>query len=162
MQLVMQNVMNCQTPTIKTSEKLVLSEISCSLTIPEIEIEIHPLPESDLDLDALAILGDPIRRAFLAPQFFQAVGSRISGLPSSARRLQKWLKKQAYQSNSNQSDFTLGILARFEREPENSSHRKMGFRVQANRDINRRRSGLSPSSAVSHALSSSACGISSN
>jgi hypothetical protein len=34
------------------------------------------------------------------------------------------LKKQTHQSNSKQSDFTLGILPRFEREPENSRSQK--------------------------------------
>jgi hypothetical protein len=53
----------------------------------EVEIEIPPLPESDLDLDALAILGDPIRRAFLASHFFAAVAWRISDLPMTKRRL---------------------------------------------------------------------------
>jgi hypothetical protein len=56
---------------------------------PEIEIEIPRLPESDLDLDPLAILGDPIRRAFLPPPFVDAVASRISDLPMSTRRLQQ-------------------------------------------------------------------------
>jgi hypothetical protein len=49
------------------------------------EIKIPPLPESDLDSDALAILGDPIRRAFLGPHFFQAVATPISDLPMNTR-----------------------------------------------------------------------------
>jgi hypothetical protein len=90
MQLAMQNAMNCQPLRITTcenSQRLVFSENVCSVIIPEIEIEIPPLPESDLDLDGLAILGDPIRRAFLPPHFFDAVASRISDLSMSTRRL---------------------------------------------------------------------------
>jgi hypothetical protein len=41
----------------------------------------------DLGLDALAILGDPIRRAFLPPPFVDAVASRISDLPMGTRPL---------------------------------------------------------------------------
>jgi hypothetical protein len=80
---------NIDNHNIVKNQKLGFSENVCSLTIPEIEIEIHPLPESDLDLDALAILGDPIRHAFLPPQFFDAVASPISDLPMSTRRLQQ-------------------------------------------------------------------------
>jgi hypothetical protein len=53
----------------------------------DIEIEIPPLPEGDLDLDAPVILGGPIRRAFLALHFFEACASPISDLPMSARQL---------------------------------------------------------------------------
>jgi hypothetical protein len=79
---------------------LAFSEKVLSLTIPAIQIDIPPLPESDLDLEALAILGDPIRHAPLAPHFFEAVASRISDLPRAHDDFVKYLKKQAHQSNS--------------------------------------------------------------
>jgi hypothetical protein len=90
MQLVMQNAMSCQTSRITSSQKKSKTCLLRKLLLahdPEIQIEIPPLPESDLDLDSLAIPGDPIRRAFLTPHFFDAVASRISDLPMSTRRL---------------------------------------------------------------------------
>jgi hypothetical protein len=66
----------------------------------------------------------PSRRPDQAPHLFETVASRICDLPMGTRRRHQTLKKQTHQSNSNQSDFTLGILPRFEREPENSRSQK--------------------------------------
>jgi hypothetical protein len=84
---------NIENHNMLKQSKTCFSENVCSLTTPKMEIEIPPLPESDLDSDALAILGDPIRRAFLGPQLFEAVASPISDLPMSMRRLHQIFDK---------------------------------------------------------------------
>jgi hypothetical protein len=51
------------------------------------EIEVPLLPQSDLDFDPLDILGDSIKREFLAFHLFKAAASRISDQLVSLDRL---------------------------------------------------------------------------